>query len=233
MRKHMLICGLVATGLVTGLAMPAVAGTSRRDDMDRIRAATDVFRDIVDTPDSSVPLDLLQSAQCIAIIPGELRFAFMFGGNYGKGLVTCRVGEKPTRTWSAPAFVMIGGGGFGFQIGGASTDLILVFRNHDGLTKLLSDKFKIGGEATAAAGPVGRHAGASTDLQLHAEILTYSRSRGLFAGISLNGAVFKPDQEGDEAMYGSGVHSEDILEGKMPAPRQAQKLLAEIQKYAL
>src|SRR5579859_3552795 len=144
MRKHMLICGL----LVAALAMPAVARTGRGDDISRIQSATGVFRDIVNTPESSIPLDLLQSAECIAIIPSELRFAFIFGGNYGKGLVTCRVGEKQSRTWSATGFVKIGGGGFGFQIGGASTDLILVFRNHDGLTKLLSDKFKIGGEAT-------------------------------------------------------------------------------------
>ena len=229
MRKHKLICGLLAAGL----AMPAAAGTGRDDDIGRIQAATDVFRDIVNTPESSIPLDLLQSAQCIAIIPSEVRFAFIFGGNYGKGLVTCRVGDKPSRNWSAPAFVMIGGGSFGFQIGGAATDLILVFRNRSGLTKLLSDKFKIGGDATAAAGPVGRHAGASTDLQLRAHILTYSRSRGLFVGISLNGAVFKPDQDGNVTMYGSDAHSEDILNGKMPAPHEVADLLAEITKYAL
>lgn len=226
MRKHALICGL----LIAGLAMPAMAGSSRRQDISRIRSATDVFRDIVDTPESSVPLALLQSAACIAIIPGEMNLAFMFGGRYGKGLVTCRT---PAKTWSAPAFVMITGGSFGFQLGGSSTDLILVFRNRDGLTKLLSDKFKIGGDATAAAGPLGRHAGASTDLQLHAEILTYSRSRGLFAGISLNGAIFEPDQDGDIAMYGNGAHSEDILDGKIPPPREAASLLAEMAKYAL
>ncbi len=229
MKTRVLVCGL----LLIGLAMPAVAGTGREDDIERIQAATDVFRDIVNTPESSIPLDLLQSAECIAIIPSEVRFAFVFGGNYGKGLVTCRVGEKPSRTWSAPAFVMIGGGSFGFQFGGAATDLILVFRNRTGLRKLLSDKFKIGGDATAAAGPVGRHAGASTDLQLRAQILTYSRSRGLFAGISLNGAVFRPDQDGDVVMYGSDAHSDDILNGKFPVPHQATDLLAEIRKYAL
>ncbi|MHB8756047.1 MAG: lipid-binding SYLF domain-containing protein [Candidatus Acidiferrales bacterium] len=229
MRKHMLICGL----LVAALAMPAVARTGRGDDISRIQSATGVFHDIVNTPENSIPLDLLQSAECIAIIPSEVRFAFFFGGNYGKGLVTCRVGDKPSRTWSAPSFVMIGGGSFGFQFGGAATDLILVFRNRTGLAKLLSDKFKIGGDATAAAGPVGRHAGASTDLQLNAQILTYSRSRGLFAGISLNGAVFKPDEDGNAAMYGSEAHSEDILNGKYPVPHQATDLLAEIKKYAL
>jgi SH3 domain-containing YSC84-like protein 1 len=152
------------------------------------------------------------------------------GGKYGKGIVTCRTGNK---TWSAPAFVMISGGSFGFQIGGSSTDLILVFRNRDGLKKLLSDKFKIGGDATAAAGPLGRSAEASTDLQLHAEILSYSRSRGIFAGVSLNGAVFEPDDDGDVSLYGQGIGPETILNGKVASPAEAAPLLAEISKYAL
>lgn len=225
MRIHYLICA----SLILGLALPAFAGSTRNDDLARIASATDVFHDIVDTPDSSIPLDVIQSAACIAIIPGDKRFAFFFGGQYGKGLVTCRVGQQ----WSAPAFVMISGGSFGLQFGGSSTSLILVFRNRDGLKQLLSDKFKIGGDATAAAGPIGRHVGASTDLELHAEILTYSRSRGIFAGISLNGAVFEPDQDGDVAMYGPSVHTEQILNGKVAAPQSTESLLSEIKKYAL
>jgi SH3 domain-containing YSC84-like protein 1 len=129
--------------------------------------------------------------------------------------------------------VMVGGGSFGFQIGGSSTDLILVFRNRNGLTHLLSDKFKIGGEATAAAGPIGRNAEASTDLQLHAEILSWSRSRGLFAGISLDGAVFQPDQDGDVSLYGDGITPDKILSGKVPPPNEAAPLLTDIGKYAL
>ncbi len=225
MRMRILICA----SLIFGLTLPAVAGSSRTDDLVRIQNATDVFRDIVATPESSIPLSIIQSAACIAIIPGEKHFAFIFGGKYGKGLVTCRIANG----WSAPAFVMAGGGSWGLQIGGSSTDLILIFRNRDGLKKLLSDKFKIGADATAAAGPVGRHVGAATDLQLHAEILTYSRSRGVFAGISLNGAVFRPDQDGDVAMYGTSANHEDILNGKVAAPREAETLLGEIKKYAL
>jgi SH3 domain-containing YSC84-like protein 1 len=229
MRPHLLLC----LCLILGLAAPAFAGSTRNDDLARISSAADIFQDIVDTPDSSVPLDVIQSAACIAIIPGDKRFAFFVGGQYGKGLVTCRVGDRIRQRWSAPAFVMISGGSFGFQWGGSSTDLILVFRNRDGLKKLLSDKFKIGGDATAAAGPIGRHVGASTDLELHAEILTYSRSRGIFAGISLNGAVFEPDQDGDVALYGPNVSAHQILDGKVPVPAPAESLLSEIKKYAL
>ena len=224
MGKYWVVC----VALVAGLAFPAMAGSTRDDDIHRIQNAADVFHDIIQTPENSIPLSLAQSAACIAIIPGEKHFAFVVGGKYGKGLVTCRTGN----TWSAPAFVMISGGSFGFQIGGSSTDLILIFKNRNGLKKLLSDKFKIGGDATAAAGPVGRNAGASTDIELHAEILTYSRSRGLFAGISLDGSVFEPDEDGDIAMYGSGVTHEDILNGKVASPQEAQDLLKVISTYA-
>ena len=210
MRTHILICA----SLILSLALPSLAGSTRGDDIYRIQDAADIFKDIVDTPDSSFPLDIIQSAQSIAIIPGELHFAFFFGGQYGKVLVTCRVGHP----WSAPAFVMISGGSFGLQFGGSATDLILIFRNRDGLKKLLSDKFKIG---------------ASMDLEMHAEILTYSRSRGIFAGISLDGSVFEPDQDADRAMYGQTVTQQQVLDGKVAAPQVAQNLLQEIKKYAL
>lgn len=226
MKKRIFVCTL----LIGSFVLPAFAGSSRNDDISRIEDSAQIFKEIVDAPDSSFPLDLIQSAACLAIIPSEMQFAFVFGGKYGKGIVICRTGPK---TWSAPGFVMIGGGSFGFQIGGSATDLILVFRNRNGLRKLLSDKFKIGGEATAAAGPLGRNAEASTDLQLHAEILSYSRSRGLFAGISLNGAVFRPDNDGNAALYGSSASPDSILSGKVPPPAEAAPLLADVGKYAL
>lgn len=225
--------GWVCAVMVLALALPAMAGSTRSDDITRIKNSTDIFRDLVDAPDSDFPLDLLQSAQCVAIIPSELQAAFIVGGKYGKGIVTCRVGPHAARQWSAPAFVMISGGSFGFQIGGSATDLVLVFRNRTGLKKLLSDKFKIGGSATAAAGPLGRSAEASTDLQLHAEILSYSRSRGVFAGVSLNGAVFQPDDSGNHSLYGDGARSEAILNGKYAAPPEFSELQAELKKYAL
>jgi len=208
------------TLILMALALPAQAASSRQDDIRRIDTAAQIFDEIMSTPDHAIPLELLQSAECIAIIPSEVKFAFVVGGNYGKGLVTCRNG----RTWSGPFFLTVGGGSFGFQIGGSSTDFILVFRGRRGVTKLLSDKFKIGGDASAAAGPVGRSAAASTDIEMHAEILTYSRSRGVFAGVSLSGAVVQPDDSGNEAMYTRSASAEDILSGKVPPPKEAEKL---------
>ncbi|HTS69895.1 MAG TPA: lipid-binding SYLF domain-containing protein, partial [Terriglobia bacterium] len=201
MLKRAALC-LVITLVV---CLSARASSSREDDVRRMQDAAQIFQEILAAPDKAIPQDLLDSAQCIAIIPSELKFAFVVGGNYGKGLVTCR-GPK---SWTAPLFLAVGGGSLGFQIGGSSTDFILVFRGRRGLQKLLSDKFRIGGDASAAAGPVGRSAAAGTDIALHAEILTYSRSRGAFAGISLNGAVVQPDDTGNEALYGHGVGKED------------------------
>jgi SH3 domain-containing YSC84-like protein 1 len=204
----------------------AQARSDRSDDIHRIEESAQIFQEIMQTPDKAIPQYLLDSAQCIAIIPSEMRLAFFLGANYGKGLVTCR-GPK---SWSAPVFVSISGGSLGFQFGGSSTDLILVFRGRRGLEKLLQDKFRIGGDVSAAAGPVGRSAQAGTDIMLHAEILTYSRSRGLFAGVSLTGAVVKPDNTGNEAFYGSGIAREDVLDGKVGIPSEAMVLVQAVSK---
>lgn len=208
------------------VSRPARADSTRTDDVQRVETSAEVFQEILNTPDKSIPEDLLGSAKCLAIIPAEKKFAFIVGGNYGKGVVTCRTDKG----WSAPLFLSLGGGSLGFQIGGSSTDLVLVFRGREGLQKLLSDKFKIGGDVTAAAGPVGRHAAASTDIELHAQILTYSRSRGAFAGISLNGAVMQPDESGNAAMYGHEANREDILDGKVAVPNEATALVQAIDK---
>lgn len=214
--------------LILGLALPARGISTRQDDVHRVEEAAAAFQEIMMTPDKAIPQELLESAQCIAIVPAEIKFAFIVGGNYGKGLVSCRT----NRGWSAPLFLAVSGGSVGFQIGGSSTDLILVFRGKRGLEKLLSNKFKIGGDATAAAGPVGRHAAADTDIALHAEILTYSRSRGAFAGISLDGAVVQPDDTGNEAMYGPRPNQENILTGKQAVPPEAAPLIAALDKVA-
>ncbi len=212
--------------LTLALSLSARASSTREDDVHRMQEAAEIFQEIMNTPDKAIPQELLNSAQCIAIIPGELKFAFLVGGNYGKGLVTCR----GATSWTAPVFLSVGGGSFGFQIGGSSTDFILVFRGRRGLTKLLSDKFKIGGDASAAAGPVGRSAAAGTDIELHAEILTYSRSRGVFAGVSLGGAVVKPDDAGNQALYGASVNREAILDGKAPIPPEAMPFLLAVSR---
>jgi lipid-binding SYLF domain-containing protein len=208
------------------LCLPARASSTRQDDVNRVEEAAGVFQEIMATPDKAIPQDLLDSAKCLAIIPAEKKFAFVVGGNYGKGLVTCRTDKG----WSAPLFLTVSGGSVGFQIGGSSTDLILVFRGKRGLEKLLSNKFQIGGDATAAAGPVGRNAAAGTDVSLHAQILTYSRSRGAFAGISLNGAVVQPDDNGNAAMYGHESNQENILTGKVAVPQEATPLIVAVSK---
>ena len=222
MRKQALLY-LMMTLAIT---FTAQARSDRSDDIHRIEESAQIFQEIMQTPDKAIPQYLLDSAQCIAIIPSEMRLAFIVGANYGKGLVTCR----GTKSWSAPVFLSISGGSFGFQIGGSSTDIILVFRGRRGLQKLLHNKFRIGGDASAAAGPVGRSAEAATDVELHAEILTYSRSRGIFAGVSLTGAVVKSDNTGNEALYGSGIDKEDILDGKVGIPSEAMVLVQAVSK---
>ncbi|MGD0402642.1 MAG: lipid-binding SYLF domain-containing protein [Candidatus Acidiferrales bacterium] len=181
----------------------------------------------MNAPDS-IPLDVLNKAQCIAIVPGDKKFAFIFGADYGRGVAVCRTENG----WGAPIFLAVEGGSFGYQIGGSSTDLILLFMNDHALHSLLSDKFKLGGDATVAAGPVGRNATAGTDLKLTAEILSYSRSKGIFAGVSLTGTVVQADKSGDEAMYGAGVSRHDVLDGSVRTPEEARGLDSAIAKYS-
>ncbi len=219
---------LIVNALVLLVALSAVA-SDREDDVNRVNKAAEVFRQIMDTPDKGIPNELLESAKCIAIIPGDKKFAFVFGGNYGRGLVTCHT----MHGWSAPIFLAVEGGSVGYQIGGSSTDLVMLFMNDHALHSLLGDKFKLGAEASVAAGPVGRHAAAATDARMNAEILTYSRSKGVFAGVSLDGAVVQADKSGDRAMYGDNVDRHDIIDGKVPVPAAARHLLHEIGRYAM
>jgi lipid-binding SYLF domain-containing protein len=218
---------LIVTTLTLFVTLTAVA-SDREDDVSRTQKAAQVFQEIMNTPDQGIPSDLLESAKCIAIIPGDVKFAFIFGGNYGRGLATCRTGHG----WSAPLFLAIEGGSVGYQIGGSSTDLVMLFMNDHALKSLLGDKFKLGADASVAAGPVGRNAAAGTDLKLNAEILSYSRSKGVFIGVSLNGAVVQADKSGDRAMYGDDVNRHEILDGKVAVPESAQALLHEIGGYA-
>jgi SH3 domain-containing YSC84-like protein 1 len=224
--KEMLKRILIVTTLVLLVTLTAVA-SDRDDDVNRTNKAAQVFKEIMNTPDQGIPQELLESVKCIAIIPGDVKFAFIFGGNYGRGLATCRTRHG----WSAPMFVAIEGGSVGYQIGGSSTDIVMLFMNDHALKSLLSDKFKLGADASVAAGPVGRTAAANTDLKLNAEILSYSRAKGVFAGVSLNGAVVQADKSGDEAMYGHDVNRHEILDGKVAVPASARPLLHEIRTY--
>jgi lipid-binding SYLF domain-containing protein len=208
------------------VTLPAIAA-DRDEDAHRIDHAARVFKEIMDTPDRGIPHELLKSAKCIAIIPGDVKFAIIFGGNYGRGVATCR----SEHGWSAPLFVAIDGGSVGYQIGGSSTDLVLLFMNDHALGSLLSDKFKLGADASVAAGPVGRDAAAGTDLKLTSEILSYSRSKGIFAGVSLDGAVMQADKDADRAMYGDNVDRHQILDGRIRPPAEADPLLHEIDSY--
>jgi len=226
LKRLMFVTTLALLATVT-VTVAAVA-SDREDDVKRTDKAAQVFKEIMNTPDQGIPQDLLASTKCIAIIPGDVKFAFVFGGSYGRGVATCRTGHG----WSAPMFVAIDGGSVGYQIGGSSTDLVMLFMNDHALQSLLNDKFKLGADASVAAGPVGRSAAAGTDLKLNAEILSYSRSKGVFAGVSLDGAVMQADKSGDKAMYGENVDRHEILSGKIAVPGSARPLLREIGGYA-
>jgi len=219
---------ILSVTILIAIASLAAVASDREDDVNRTQKAAQVFKEIMNTPDQGIPSNLLESAKCIAIIPGDKKFAFIFGGSYGRGLATCRTGHG----WSAPMFVAIDGGSVGYQIGGSSTDLVMLFMNDRALQSLMSDKFKLGADASVAAGPVGRSAAAGTDLKMNAEILSYSRSKGVFAGVSLDGAVMQADKSGDKAMYGDDVNRQEILSGKVAVPASARGLVEELGGYA-
>ncbi len=188
---------------------------------DRLDASADTLTDMMKASDHGIPHDLIDKARCVVVIPGMKKAGFIFGGKYGRGFAVCR--RSGGVGWSAPAAMRVEGGSVGFQIGGSETDVVLLVNNDKGMQHLLSDKFTIGGEATAAAGPVGRDASAQTDAALHAEMLSYSRSRGLFAGISLDGATLRPDNDANKELYGSDVSNRQILTGDVKAPAAAMK----------
>jgi lipid-binding SYLF domain-containing protein len=192
------------------------------DTAHRLDAAADLLTDMMQASDKGVPQDLLNKSHCVVLIPGLKKAGFVVGAKYGRGFAVCR--QDSGTGWSAPAGVRIEGGSFGLQIGGSEQDVMLLVMNETGMKHMLSDKFSLGGEATAAAGPVGREATAQTDATMHAEMLSYSRSRGLFAGISLNGATMRPDQDANKELYGPNETNAQILTGKVPAPAAAAKM---------
>ena len=194
----------------------------------RVEAAGTVLDEIQGAPDQRIPEEILGSADCVAVVPSLLYGGVVFGGRYGKGVASCRT-EKG---WSAPAFFVIGGGSFGLQIGGQATDVVMLIMNKEGMNNLLASKFKLGADASAAAGPVGRHAAADTDWKMRAQVLTYSRSRGLFAGLELNGAVIKQDKDSTREFYGRMVPFKTSLKGEIEAPKSAYPFLSTLAKWA-
>jgi len=194
----------------------------------RIQAAGTVLDEIQGAPDQRIPQEVLASADCVAVVPSMLNGGFVVGARYGKGVASCRT----PKGWSAPAFFTIGGGSFGLQIGGQATDVIMLIMNKHGMDNLLSSQFKLGGDASAAAGPVGRHASADTDWKMRAEVLTYSRSRGLFAGLELSGAVIKQDKDSTRDFYGRMVPFKTSLTGEVDAPKDAYPFLSTLAKWA-
>jgi len=196
--------------------------------MDRIQTSSTILSQIMSAPDKAIPDGIMNGAKCIAIIPSNLKASFIFGANYGKGVATCRTEHG----WSAPVFFKMTGGSFGFQAGGQASDLVLIIRTADGMQHLLQSKFKLGADASAAAGPVGRDAQASTDLTMRAQILTYSRARGLFLGVSLGGAVIRQDQADTQAFYGKDWTFYSLLNGQVPAIKDSDILLKTVEEYA-
>ena len=195
----------------------------------RLDASAQTLKDIFAAPDKGIPSELLSKAKCVVVIPGEKKAALGLGGSYGRGFATCRLTNN-TDAWSAPAPVFLGGGSFGAQIGGESGDIVMLVMNDKGTQKLLSSKFKVGVDASAAAGPVGRTAAADTNIKLDSEILTYSRAKGLFAGIDINGAEVKQDDSTTKDLYGSTIPFRQILSGQVRTPASAREFVAEVHR---
>ena len=220
MFKH-LISTLTALALI---ALPLSAKETRVTD--RLENCGTVMKEIMDIPDD-IPQDLIDKAECIIVYPSVLKAAFIFGGSYGRGAMTCRTGEHYTGPWSAPTMMALEGGSFGLQLGGEATDFVLLVMNPRGAHSILKNKVKLGADASAAAGPKGRTADASTDVSLRAEVLSYSRARGLFAGISLEGSTVRPDNDANEQLYHKQVEAESIVfKGAVAVPPSGQKLVA-------
>jgi SH3 domain-containing YSC84-like protein 1 len=220
--------------LLLVMAISSVSAVGSQDEESspdqRLRNAHTTFHEMMDAPDRGIPLDLFNKAECIVIIPGVKKAAFIVGGKYGRGFVSCRRG--PSRRFGAPAAIRIEGGSYGLQIGGSSTDVFMLIMNESGMNRLMADKFTIGGEAAAAAGPVGRNTSAGTDVLLHAEILTWSRSRGVFAGLSLEGSTLRPDGGENRKLYGRDLTNKEILTGDVQVPPAGKQMVVTLNRYS-
>jgi SH3 domain-containing YSC84-like protein 1 len=218
----------VLVALMMLFCIPAAFAFDRAGEIDRLQESATILNEIMAAPDKGIPEEVFSDAKCVAVIPNMLKAAFGIGGAYGKGVASCRTAHG----WSAPAFFTLKGGSFGFQIGGQAADIVMLIMNERGMNGLLESKVKLGADASVAAGPVGRHADASTDWKMRAEVLTYSRARGLFAGISLNGAVLAQSKEATRDFYGHMVPFRTILLGDVSAPKEADPFRTALVKYA-
>jgi SH3 domain-containing YSC84-like protein 1 len=218
---------LAVCSVLVGAAM-AADEKDQSDIAKRIDASANVLNEIMATPDKAIPDKVMRDAKCIAVVPSMVKVAIGFGGNHGKGVATCRTASG----WSAPAPITITGGSWGLQLGGQAVDLVMVVTNDDGMQHLLSSKFKLGADASAAAGPVGRDAAADTDVKMRAEVLTYSRARGIFAGVDLSGSAITQDKDETRVLYGSFIPFSDILGGKVQAPNVSGPFLSAVRKYS-
>jgi lipid-binding SYLF domain-containing protein len=211
--------------LAVVLSLGTLSWANGRDDArERLTNSGVVLGEIMSAPDKGIPQEVLDNAKCIAVVPNLIKGAFIFGGKHGRGVATCRTAKG----WSAPAFISVGGGSWGLQIGVQGIDLVMVVMNEQGMQHMLSNKFQVGGDAAAAAGPVGRHASAGTDWKADSQILTYSRTKGLFAGISLTGAVVQQDDDSTRAIYGKKLNQKTILSGSVAAPASAASFMAAV-----
>lgn len=216
----------------TYLMLPLLSGLlfAGADEDKRLDNAATMFEEVMGTKDKEIPQDLLDKASCAVFVPGLKKGAFVFGAKFGRGFVSCRKKDGPG--WSAPGAIRVEGGSFGLQIGGSETDVIMLVMNEKGASRLLSSKFTVGADASAAAGPVGRTAAAETDATMRAEILTWSRARGVFAGISLQGATLRPDKDAIKGLYGKEMENRDIVYGDVQTPPSAGKLLGLLNKFS-
>ena len=234
MRKILSFVLLMGLLTVPALLNPAStrAADDKSKDQERLRDSGQVLKEIVNIPDN-IPQSLLDKADCVIVIPSVIKGAFMVGASYGRGAMTCRSGDAFQGPWSAPTMMALEGVSFGFQIGGQATDFVLLVMNNRGASSILSSKVKLGGDASAAAGPVGRDAAAATDVTMRAEVLTYSRARGLFAGVSLEGSTLRPDNDANQRIYGKRLEAKEIaLHGAVPIPDSAKLLIETLNQHS-
>ena len=225
--RYVPVLGIVLL-LIVGIGWASDESKDQSDIAKRIDASAKVLNEIMATPDKAIPDKVMNDAKCVAVIPSMVKVAIGFGGSHGKGVATCRTEHG----WSAPAPITITGGSWGLQLGGQAVDLVMIVTNDEGMQRLLSSKFKLGANASAAAGPVGRDTGADTDWKMKAEVLTYSRARGVFAGIDLSGSAITQDKDETRLLYGHFVPFSDILNGKVHPPNSSERFLAAVRKYA-